>query len=89
MTGLAIDVMRKTTLGLIGSHVLSALRCRSGLCPAPDKPARRAELIARAAPGLRLRSDRKVLRLGDHHRDVETAGGLAAGGDGRAVRGED
>src|SRR6516165_7669337 len=35
VTGLVIDVMRKTTLGLIGSHVLSPVRCRSGLCPDP------------------------------------------------------
>jgi len=33
--GLVIDVMRKATLGLIGSHVLSPLCCRSGPCPAP------------------------------------------------------
>ena len=71
--------MRKATLGLIGSHVLSPFGCRSTPCPAPDKPARRAELVACAALRSRLRFGGKVLRLGDHHRDVEAAFGLAAG----------
>src|SRR5262249_974025 len=58
--GLVMDVMRKATLGLIGSHMLSPFRCRSGPCPAPDKPAGRAELIAYAAPRSRLRFGGKV-----------------------------
>jgi hypothetical protein len=64
--------------------------CFVGSVPARHlAPAGRVELIARAAPRSRLRFGGKVLRLRDHHRDVEAAFGLAAAGDGRAVCSDD
>jgi hypothetical protein len=81
VTGLVI-VMRKVTSGFIGlvPPTAAALIVSS---------AGRAEPIARAMSRLRLRFGGKVLGLGDHHRDVQAAGGLAADGDGRVVRGDD